>query len=128
MVALANRVAAVPNVLRALARPATGSLIVESDGPVEAVLDAIEQGGIARIVAAPKPVPARQAVQLGLLQADMGIKARTGESLDLRTALALALLGGAIVQLSRGQIAGPATTLAASALSLLDRNKGQGGV
>ncbi|MHC0053061.1 hypothetical protein [Actibacterium sp. D379-3] len=121
LVALADRLAGVPDVHRALVRPSTGSIILETIGPVEAVLAALAERGIARIVQPPKRPPVQQVIQLGMLRADMGVKARTGEALDLRTGIALALLGGAILQLSRGRIAGPATTLAVSALSLLDR-------
>jgi hypothetical protein len=39
--------------------------------------------------------------------------------------LALVLLGGAIVQLLRGQISGPATTLAMEAFKLIDRENGR---
>lgn len=122
LVTLANDVAAVPGVNRALVRPATCSLIVETAEPVAAVLDRIMAQGLARIDL-PKPAPpVDQLLQLGLLRADLGMKNQTDGALDLRTALALALAAGALFQLSRGRVAGPATTLAMSALSLLDKS------
>lgn len=124
MVDLANRVASVPGVLHAQLRPNTGSLIVESAQAIEAVLKAVEERGIARIGSLPKPPPVSQVLQLGLLQADMGVKQKTGDALDLRTAIALALLGAAAVQLGRGRVFGPAATLALGALSLIDRAPG----
>lgn len=122
LVNLANDVASIPDVLRALVRPGTGSLIIETLGPVAPVLEELVTRGIAQIMAPPRQPPVRQVIQLSLLRADMGVKARTGDALDLRTAIALALLAGALLQLTRGRISGPATTLAVGALTLLDRS------
>lgn len=122
---LANQVASVPGVLRAQIRPNTRSVIVESHWPIKDVLTELADRGIASIGKPPQSPPVNKVLQMGLLQADMGLKRRTGDALDLRTALALALLGAAVMQIGRGRIAGPATTLAFGALSLLDRNKGQ---
>lgn len=120
---LVNQVASVPGVLRAQIRPNTRSMIVESHRPIKDVLAKMADRGIARIGKPPQAPPVNQVLQMGLLQADMGLKQRTGDALDLRTTIALALLGAAAVQIGRGRIAGPATTLALGALSLLDRNK-----
>jgi hypothetical protein len=79
--------------------------------------------GIARIRPAAPPPPIGQVAQLGLLRADMALKGSTQNTLDLNATLALLLLAGAAIQLGRGQIAGPATTLAMAALSMLDRNR-----
>jgi|TARA_R100001086_G_scaffold32145_1_gene14591 hypothetical protein len=121
LLSLANRFASVPNVRRALVRPSTGSVILETFGPVETVLAHVAEEGIAKITQPPKTPPVHQMMQLGVMRMDMDVKKRTGDALDLRTTVGLALLGGAIVQLARGQIAGPATTLALSAISLLDK-------
>ncbi len=123
LIGLADKLAGVPNVRRALVRPSTRSVILETFDEAEAVLETIVAEGIARIKAAPKPPPVDQVIKLGLMRADMGVKARTGDALDFRTAIALALLFGSVVQLTRGRFAGPATTLAMSALTLLDRGK-----
>jgi hypothetical protein len=53
----------------------------------------------------------------------MALKGRTQNALDLNSAAALLLFFGAAVQLGRGRIAGPATTLAMAALSMLDRER-----
>jgi hypothetical protein len=124
MAALAERLAAVPRVVRVVARPNTGSVILQTDGAAEPVLQAIAEQGIARVLPPLVPPPLRQAAQLGMLQLDAAVKKRTEGSLDGRTALAILLLLAAAVQFARGQVAGPATNLAAQALSLLDPGKG----
>lgn len=127
LLALADEVAAIPGVLRALVRPSTCSLIVETHEPVDTVLDRLSTRGVLRIAPPTTPPPLNQVLQLGLMRADMGVQSQTAGTLDLRTAIALALLAGAVFQLSRGRVAGPATTLAMSALSLLDKSGGFGG-
>jgi len=123
LAALADRLAALPGVARALVRPSTGSVIIESLEPVEQVLERAIEAGIARIrEPAPRP-PVGLVVQTGLARADLGVKNRTHGALDLETSVALVLLAGAIIQLSRGRIAGPAATLAMNALTLLELNK-----
>lgn len=121
--ALADRMAAVPGLARVLARPATCSLILGFDGPPEPLFQAIEAAGIARIRPPAPPPPLAQVAQLGLMRADMALKGRTENALDLNAAVALLLMLGAVVQLGRGRIAGPATTLAIAALSMLDRER-----
>jgi hypothetical protein len=120
---LADRIARVPGVARVLVRPATGSLILDFDGPYELLFQRIEAQGIARVRSPAPPPPLAQVAQLGLLQADMALKGRTQNALDLNSAAALLLFFGAAVQLGRGRIAGPATTLAMAALSMLDRER-----
>ena len=124
--ALADRIAGLAGASRVLARPATGSLIVESDGPVAEVLDAIDRQGVARVLDPQQAPPVSQVLRLGALRADQAVRAQTGQALDLRTATALLLSAGAVVQLARGQIAGPATTLAMTAVALLDKAGGKG--
>jgi hypothetical protein len=102
-------------------RPNTGSLIVDTALPAGQVLEALETSGVARIERSAAAPPVGQVIQMGMLRADAAIGERTGGALDFRTTLGLALLGGAVLQLGRGRVAGPATTLAMSALSLLDR-------
>ena len=118
---LADALAGVPGIERARVRPNTGSVILEADGPIGDCLDAIEAAGIARIAAPLRPPPVAQTLQLGMLRGDMIVKERTEGALDLRTAMALALVAGAVLQLSRGKVSGPATTLFFTALSLIDR-------
>jgi hypothetical protein len=122
LAAFADRLAGIDGVRRVRARPNTGSVILDLAGPADAVLGALEGAGVARIVAPPKPPPVGQVIRLGLMQADASVARQTGGALDLRTALGLALLAGAAVQLGRGRVAGPATTLAMTAWSLLSRD------
>ncbi|WP_139307518.1 hypothetical protein [Rhodovulum sp. ES.010] len=123
LVELANTFAGIAGIDRVLARPSTGSLIVETHRPATEVLAEMEACDLVRLVPAPQPPPLRQQVQTGIARADSGLKSRTGEALDLRTAIGLALLAAAILQLARGRVAGPFTTLALAALSMLDNGR-----
>jgi len=117
---LAERIAALPGVDRVVARPNTGSVIVHSRGPVEDVVEALSAGLGAKVRSQPKPPPVAQSLQLGLMKLDADLRRTTDKSVDLRALLVLLLLFAAIVQLARGRVAGPATTLAMTAFSLLD--------
>ena len=119
--ALADRIAAVPGLHRVLVRPNTGSLILDFEGAPAPLFETIATNGIARIHPPAQPPPIGQVAQLGLTRADLALKSQTGNALDLNSAVALILLVGAVIQASRGRIAGPATTLAIAALSMLDR-------
>lgn len=120
MDALAHRLVTVPGVDRVLARPASGSVIVETHEPAATVLDRIEEQGHIRRERAPQQTPVRQTLQLGMAKADFEIRKGTDAALDLRTVIGLFLLLGAALQLTRGRVAGPATTLALGALSLIN--------
>lgn len=123
LTALGERIAAVPGLRRVLTRPATGSLILEFTGPPEPLFEAIGAHGIARVRAPAPPPPIRQVAKLGILRADLAVQARTGQTLDLDTAVALVLLAGAAVQVARGQVAAPATSLLLGAVTMLDRGQ-----
>lgn len=123
LTALADRIAALGPVRRVLARPATNSLIVEFSGPVAPLIEQIAVQDIARIAPRKPPPPVGQLARLSLVKADMAIRKSTDGTLDFNATLALLLLMGAAVQLTRGRVAGPATTLALAALSLLNQNK-----
>lgn len=117
---LVDELASVAGVTRAVIRPNTASVILETGVPLEKVLKDIEARGIARIREAVRPPPVAQTLQFGLLRADMSVQRRTQEAFDLRGAIATLLIVMAVVQMARGRIAGPATTLLMSALSVLD--------
>lgn len=119
--AFADSLASVPGVRRAVLRPRTGSVILDTLADPDEVLAEIAARGIATIGRKPVPPPVGQIVQFGMLRADQTLKTRTEGALDLQTAIGLLLAAGSIVQLSRGRIAGPATTLAMTAYSLLTR-------
>jgi hypothetical protein len=63
--------------------------------------------------------------KFALLRANTQVKEATGGTLDLNSSLALIYAMGALVQLGRGRIASPASSLAMAALALLERG-GQG--
>jgi hypothetical protein len=107
-------------VVHVTARPNTGSVILAIDRDPAAILEAVVVDGAARIVAPDKAPPVGQVLTVGLMQADLSIRKRSDDALDLRTALALLLIGAAILQAARGRIAGPASTLAMAAFSLLE--------
>lgn len=119
---LADSLTSVHGVSRVVFRPNTGSLILETLIDADEVLEALKGDPWLSINALPKPPPVGQAIQMGLLKADMDLGRRTDGALDLRTTIALLLVLAAIFQLMRGRIAGPATTLAMSAFALLDKS------
>lgn len=117
---LVDAAAGCAGVSRVVGRPNTGSLIVEHAGDAEALLSALETLGVAKRLAPPPAVPLDQAARLGLARVDAEIGRQTDGALGFRSALAAALILAAAFQASRGRVAGPATTLVMSALSLLD--------
>ena len=118
---LADGLAAMPGIERVIIRPATGSVIVEGRRTAEALEKALRSSGLVTLAEPEEAQPIGQMAQLGLWVADMEVRERTRGALDVRTALALMLLGVAIVQLLRGQVSGPATTLFMEAFKLIDR-------
>lgn len=117
---LANRIAAIPGITRVVTRPNTGSVIVYFEGAPGQVLDRLGPAAGVRIRRAPRPPPAGQALQFGLMKLDMDVRSKTEDTVNLRTLIALLLLFTAIIQLSRGQLVAPASTLAFNAFQLLD--------
>ncbi len=121
LTALADDLATLPGIERVVIRPATGSVIIEGRRPAEALEAALRSSGLITLTEPEPAQPIGQLAQLGLWLADLKLREETRGALDIRTALALMLLGGAIVQLLRGQISGPATTLLMEAFKLIDR-------
>ena len=117
---LVERIVGVSGIDRAIARPSTGSVIVHSGRPVEDIVQALSAVLGVKVRPQRKPPPVGQALQFGLMKLDADVLRKTERSLDLRALLALLLLFAAVVQLARGRIAGPASTLAMTAFSLLD--------
>ena len=97
-------------------------LILDLALPSEITLGALRDSGLVRLEDPPKPPPVGQVIELGLMQADSKISQQTQGALDLRTSLGLVLAAGAILQLVRGRVAGPAATLGMAAYSLLARS------
>lgn len=117
---LADALAGLPRVRRVLARPNTGSLIVEADATADALRAALDGCEAIRILPPEPPIQVDRAAQAGLMKLDLAIRGRTENALDVRSAIAVLLIGGAAVQLLRGRIAGPATTLFLAGLSYLE--------
>jgi hypothetical protein len=117
---LVEQIAGIPGIDRVIARPGTGSVILFFSRPAEDLVEALSAGLGIKVRPQRKPPPVGQALQFGLMKLDADVQRTTDRSLDLRALLALLLLFAAVVQLARGRIAGPATTLAMTAFSLLD--------
>jgi hypothetical protein len=117
-----DSVAEIAGVSRVRARPNTGSVIVETAVPADMVLHTLAASGLMRLEPHPHPQPVRQTIRSGLAHAEAKLERQTEGALDLRTTIALGLLAGAIFQLSRGKVGGPATTLAMAAFALLDKS------
>lgn len=125
MLALADRLGALPGAMRVLVRPNTGSVIVEANRDEAALREALEGSDAIVLLPAEKPMKVGQAAQFGILKLDYEIRHGTDDALDFRSAIGVLLLTGAAIQLARGNVAGPATTLFLSALSFFDsRSKG----
>jgi hypothetical protein len=123
--ALADALGGFPGIRHVVSRPNTGSLILGFDGPPEPVLEAVEASGLARPREKTPPPPIGMVGKFALLRANTQVKEATGGTLDLNSSLALIYAMGALVQLGRGRIASPASSLAMAALALLERG-GQG--
>ena len=117
---LLDRIARVDGVRHVAARPNTGSLILTIDDAPEAVEKRLAAQGIAKIGPPPAPPPLGQVVQMGMLKLDADIRRQSDGAIDLKSGLALLLAAGAVMQLTRGRVAGPATTLALAAYGLLE--------
>lgn len=121
LTALITKIATVPNVAHVVARPNTGSVILDVKGDGEPVIERLKTDGVAVIMPHIPMPPLAQLAQFGMMQMDSTIGKRTDGMFDTRTALATILILIAIAQLAKGKIAGPATTLLMSAFSLLDK-------
>ncbi|HKK37351.1 MAG TPA: hypothetical protein VJ994_13735 [Paracoccaceae bacterium] len=118
---IAEAAEAAPGARRVVSRPATGSVIVEADADADALRDWLESGEALRLAPREPPSPPfGRTARLGLFRLDQALRERSEGALDFRSALALTLLVGALVQLLRGRVAGPATTLLISALALIE--------
>lgn len=119
--AAAERVAALPAVLRVVSRPATGSIIVDTErgrGTRETLRALRAEGLVGRTV--PRHAPSlRTVAQANAARLDAALRFETDGALDGRTLLALVLIVGAVVQAMRGQLSGPSTALVLGAYSLL---------
>jgi hypothetical protein len=117
---LCENIAALPGVTRTLARPNTGSIIVEARLK-KAALSTLLKDCDALKIRPPLPhPPLGAALRFGLLRTDEEILKKTHGEFSLHTALGALLLIAAVIQLGRGRIVGPAATLLINALALLE--------
>jgi hypothetical protein len=102
------------------ANPRAASLLITHGGALEPILEPALGRGLL-ILADPEVVEAPLAAQLRSRFQDIGAGLRSASNgqLDLATAAALFFLVAGLVQLTRGPVLAPATTLLFSAASLL---------
>lgn len=122
--ALADAAAELPGILAAQANPLTGSLLLlyEEDA-ADAFADALDRlvdaHGIVLHFGAPPMAPVRPALQRGLAGIDAYLGQMSQQSTDLRSLGVLLFLVLSLVQLGRGQVLAPASSLLWYALDLL---------
>ncbi len=117
---ICGHLARLPGITRSLARPNTGSLIVESSMKKEALGDLLKSCDAIRIVPRVPSPPLGTALRFGLVRTDSEVFRRTGGQLNLHTALGALLMIAAVIQIARGRFVGPAATLLVNALALLE--------
>lgn len=122
---LVSRIARLSGITRVVARPNTGSVIVEMNDESGQLAHRLMEAGIAEVLPHTPPPPLAQLAMLGKLRLDAAIGKGTDGVFDVRTALAAILILIALRQFAAGKIAGPATTLLMSAYALLDRTGGK---
>jgi len=115
-----DALAVLPGITRTLARPNTGSLIIEADLAEAALRELLETADFLHLKPKPPVPPLGMALQLGVLQTDEQVRKGTFGQLNLHTALGAILLVAAVVQLGRGRVFGPTATLLVNALALLE--------
>jgi hypothetical protein len=116
---------ACPAVSELEVNPATASvLLVDPRGvALDAVRSHAHEHGLFEMASVARPHVVQSVLQ-GARQVDKGLRRASGDQLDLRALAFLALLGGALYQLLRGDILAPAATLgwyAAAVLALPPR-------
>ena len=120
---LEERLARLDGVEAVEANPRTGSVLVRHNGAasVEAIAAFAERHGLFRVEDPDRgpTVTAAEALRDRFGDVDRVVAAMSGSALDLRTFGLLCLAGMGVLQLSRGNIAPPATTAFWYAASLL---------
>lgn len=117
---LTERLGAFEAVLRVEGNPRTGSVLLLHAGDPGPVLETARREKLFRVFSR-EPLEPSLAPRLReeLQSASEGLTRLTGGQIDLGTAAFLFLLAGGIVQMMRGQILGPATTMLWYASTLL---------
>lgn len=99
--------------------PATGSILFRHEHACDPLI-AAEEAGLLRILLPPEaePFDPAEAILERIGQADAAISRASGGRMDAMQAAMVGLVLGGLVQLARGQIAGPALTLFGQAATL----------
>ncbi len=93
------------------ANPLTGSLLIRFEGSLERLLGELAGRGLVRVEdPQPRELPLHHRLAERAVVLDAGLRGATAGELDLRGAALLGLLGLAVVQAMRGQLAGPAVS------------------
>jgi hypothetical protein len=115
-------------VLEVVANPRTGSLLVHHTarvgvGDIGAFAARHRLFRLAEpVLPVPRDVP--EMVRLGGATLNAGLRSLTHGEVDIRTASFVALVVMALIQLARGQVMAPATTLLWTAYELVDGRRG----
>jgi hypothetical protein len=122
--ALAAAATELPGIVAAQANPVTGSLLLlyeegEADSFADALDRLVDAHDIVLGFGAPPLPPVRPALERGLAGIDSYLVHLSQQSTDLRSLGVLLLLALSLVQLGRGQVLAPATSLLWYALDLL---------
>lgn len=118
---LVSELARLPGLERIEANPVTATvLIVPAPDPAQLARRAAEAGLFALAGAASTPgAPLAQTVARSFAEFNDQLRRTTGGVLDLPSVGLLAFVSAALLQLQRGQVLGPASTLLWSAVGLL---------
>lgn len=123
LAALADRLAAVPGVEEIEIRPQSGSIVIRHRGDFDDVVGALRRAGLPIEIPEHSPEP-RDPIQATLQRvalADAAVQRLSGGRADVWSlGFSLLMLTG-LIQLARGQIAGPALTVFGQAASLAMR-------
>lgn len=101
-------------------RPRSGSIVIRHEGAYEAVSKALARAGL-HIALPAKPDEPLDPINQTLSRiesADSLVKRWTGDQADIWSVSFTALIAGGLIQLARGQVAGPAVTLFGQAATL----------
>lgn len=99
---VAAEVAAFPGVARVRLKPLTRSLVVETEGPAEAIAESLARTGVVRLAEAGYPHPAALAMSFALGRLDDAIRRRTRGEQSLRTVIAMVIEAGDAIRARRG--------------------------
>lgn len=127
---LGDAAAALPGVSKAEARAATGSLVIFHDGPWEPIAEGLGATAGLAIDAEPldegRPLNALDAASAFIDALDGRARRAFSGRTDLSELTFLVLVAAGALQLARGQVVGPATTLFSQALNLMVARRGSG--